>query len=183
VPGNGVCATSAAACTLRAAIQEANALDGADTITLPAGTYVLTLAGASDDLSATGDLDVFSDVTVHGAGASTTIIDGNASDRVFNVLGLSRLTLDDATVRNGLAVGPDPGVFDAGGGILVQPGSTLALARVVVRNNNGVNAGGGIVVAGATGFAATATIAESTITQNTSLGVGGVAEGLMPSAL
>src|SRR5690606_29638496 len=38
-PGNGVCATAGAVCTLRAAIQEANALAGADTIqfNLPSG--------------------------------------------------------------------------------------------------------------------------------------------------
>ena len=39
--GNGVCATAAGTCTLRAAIQEANALLGQDTITLPPGTFEL----------------------------------------------------------------------------------------------------------------------------------------------
>ncbi|MFN8557150.1 MAG: CSLREA domain-containing protein [Dehalococcoidia bacterium] len=34
-PGNGVCATAGAVCTLRAAIQEANAAAGPDTITCP----------------------------------------------------------------------------------------------------------------------------------------------------
>jgi CSLREA domain-containing protein len=43
--GDGTCATTAATCSLRAAVQEANALAGADTIELPAGTYVLTLGG------------------------------------------------------------------------------------------------------------------------------------------
>ena len=42
-PGNGVCATAGGVCTLRAAIQEANADPGGDTITLPAGTYKLIL--------------------------------------------------------------------------------------------------------------------------------------------
>jgi CSLREA domain-containing protein len=37
VPGDGVCATAGGQCTLRAAVQEANALPGADTISLPAG--------------------------------------------------------------------------------------------------------------------------------------------------
>ena len=43
VPGNGVCATAGAVCTLRAAIQEANALAGADLVNVPAGAYLLTL--------------------------------------------------------------------------------------------------------------------------------------------
>ena len=38
-PGDGVCDTGTGACTLRAAVQETNALAGADVINLPAGTY------------------------------------------------------------------------------------------------------------------------------------------------
>ncbi len=49
--GDGICdAAGANGCTLRAAIQEANALAGADTITLPAGTFTLTIAGAGEEL-------------------------------------------------------------------------------------------------------------------------------------
>lgn len=45
VPGNGVCETAPGngVCTLRAAIQETNVLAGADTVTVPAGIYALTL--------------------------------------------------------------------------------------------------------------------------------------------
>src|SRR5262245_7637250 len=57
-PGDGRCRTASGACTLRAAIQETNALVGADTIVLPGGTYALTIPGADEDLAATGDLDV-----------------------------------------------------------------------------------------------------------------------------
>lgn len=39
-PGDGVCAAASGACTLRAAVQEANALPGAHAITLPAGMIV-----------------------------------------------------------------------------------------------------------------------------------------------
>src|SRR5438874_2257693 len=55
-PGDGVCATAAGACTLRAAIQEANALPGLDIIVVPAGTYVLTL----------GELKIQSDLVIDG---------------------------------------------------------------------------------------------------------------------
>ncbi len=42
-PGDGLCNAGVALCTLRAAVMEANATGGADTIMLPAGTYTLTL--------------------------------------------------------------------------------------------------------------------------------------------
>src|SRR5687767_3174871 len=57
-------------CSLREAIQAANAdagVDdcaagsGADTIALPAGAYTLAIAGAGEDANATGDLDIVSD--------------------------------------------------------------------------------------------------------------------------
>src|SRR5262245_13662106 len=42
-PGDGVCATAAMDCTLRAAVHEANASTDADTIVLPPGLYALGL--------------------------------------------------------------------------------------------------------------------------------------------
>jgi len=71
-PGDGICHTGTAVptCTLRAAIEEANALSGADEIILPLDTYLLTIV---TELGITGNL------TITGGGASTTIIDGNGS--------------------------------------------------------------------------------------------------------
>ena len=72
-PGDGVCetATGNGVCTLRAAITEANQLVGADEIILPPGTYILTMQR----------LDITDSLTITGAGAATTIIDGNKSFR------------------------------------------------------------------------------------------------------
>jgi len=71
-PGDGVCAALVdrvgPACTLRAAIQEANTLAGIDTIIVPEGTYTLTIGGAGEDLVATGDLDIRDGVNLLGAG-------------------------------------------------------------------------------------------------------------------
>src|SRR5262245_3243074 len=80
-PGDGKCETASGnnICTLRAAIMETNALAGADTINLQAGTtYVLTRAGI-DDTALNGDLDITDDLTINGggAGAGSSIIDGN----------------------------------------------------------------------------------------------------------
>ena len=45
-PGDGVCADINNQCSLRAAIMEANAFPGTDTIMVPNGTYTLTIARA-----------------------------------------------------------------------------------------------------------------------------------------
>ena len=70
---DGVCDTD---CSLREAIGAANALAGADTITVPAGTYTLSIAGTGEDANATGDLDISDDLTINGT--TFTIIDGGA---------------------------------------------------------------------------------------------------------
>ncbi|MBW2283331.1 MAG: hypothetical protein JRF65_01885, partial [Deltaproteobacteria bacterium] len=72
-------------CSLRGAIIKANGDSSMDTIILPAGTYVLTRAGAFEDDADTGDLDILEDVRIQGPGACLTVIDGNGLDRVFDV--------------------------------------------------------------------------------------------------
>src|SRR5690349_14224076 len=65
--GDGKCAAADGACTLRAAVQEANAASGPSTVKLPAGRYVLTIppvieAGTAADMDASnGDLDLNGD--------------------------------------------------------------------------------------------------------------------------
>src|SRR5438552_11261520 len=88
---DGVCDSD---CSLREAIRAANAAAGADTISIPAGTYTLTLAG-SDDNANLGDLDVTGPLTINGAGQASTIIqagttNSNGIDKIFsfNPLGL-----------------------------------------------------------------------------------------------
>jgi len=52
--GDGACADASGTCSPRAAVQEANAAPGSDTIRLaPGQTYTLSLAGASEDAAAT----------------------------------------------------------------------------------------------------------------------------------
>ena len=67
--------TDGGAGSLREAITNSNGNAEADVINLPAGTYTLS----------SGELDISSEVTIAGAGAGTTIIDGDATDRVFNL--------------------------------------------------------------------------------------------------
>ena len=125
--GNGTCASAANECTLRAAIQEANAAAGPHVITVPAGSYKLTLAGPGEDVAATGDLDILQEVTITGAGEDLTIVDGQSFDRVFNTVANVSVTLEDLSVRNGSLF------FSSGdgGGILTSVlGPQLTLTNV-----------------------------------------------------
>jgi hypothetical protein len=138
-PGDGVCDTAGAGlvCTLRAAVMEANALAGDDVIQLGVATYALTLAGL-DETSAAGDLDVFSNVRIEGAGMDQTVIEQTTGDRVFEVSFTGgTLELADLTVQGGDCAG-NPSSF--GGGI--RNVDTLHLERVAVRGNRGQIGGG-----------------------------------------
>jgi CSLREA domain-containing protein len=113
-PGDGVCATEAGLCTLRAAIQEANAVPGPDSIELPAGTFELAVPPVNENGIETGDLDITDALTIAGTGAAASVIDagepqpGSAPevrglDRLFEVhasageVELSGLTIATAT--------------------------------------------------------------------------------------
>jgi hypothetical protein len=138
-PGNGTVDTGTAGeVTLRAAITEANAHAGADTIVLGAGTYTLTIGGINEDAGATGDLDVTGDLTITGAGAGVTIIDANQLDRIFDIRLGTTVTISGVTLTNGSAMG---------GGALVNRGS-LNINSCVIANNSSqpgnYGAGGGI---------------------------------------
>src|SRR5687768_16373064 len=52
--GNGACGTRVGTCSLRAAVQEANALPGPDVIEVPAGTYALAIPGVNQNDITTG---------------------------------------------------------------------------------------------------------------------------------
>jgi CSLREA domain-containing protein len=151
-PGDGSCADETGACTLRAAISEANDLGGADTITLPAGTYTLTIAGSGESSNATGDLDIRSDITINGAGADVTFIQAgtdstNGIDRVFHVVSGAEATISGVTIRYGKA--PDStnqggrhggGIYNAG--TLTIQDSTVSGNHAGYGNDGGGDGGG-----------------------------------------
>ncbi len=162
--GNGVCDSSAAAgeqCTLRAAIQETNAVAGDDTIILPAGTYPLTLSGL-DNTAALGDLDITQNLTIIGSGAYATTVRSDVVDRVFDVRGSLAVTLVGLTVKGG-----HPGTSSDGGGILVSTNAHLTLDAVTVSGNQAPGKGGGIYSTG------TITLTNSAVVSNTASSDGG----------
>src|SRR5262245_46066411 len=76
-------------CTLRAAVMEANSVEGADTINVPAGLYRLRIGigTTTDSIGRHGDLKIPQSVTIRGAGVDRTIIDGAiAQTRIFRII-------------------------------------------------------------------------------------------------
>lgn len=161
-PGDGVCATAGGACTLRAAVQEANALAGADRIRVPAGTYVLSIAGAVENDAATGDLDMTGRLRIVGDGPDATVVDAISLDRVLDVQPGAHVTLVRLAVRGGKA-----GNTETGGGIHTGAGSRLVVKRALVEANEAL-VGGGI---GGTGRVK---IAASTVRDNLAEAGGGL---------
>jgi CSLREA domain-containing protein len=144
-------------CSLREAIIAANNSSGADDVVVPAGIYVLTLNG-DDDLSATGDLDVIGDLTLTGAGADATVLDGNHTDRVVEIHS-GTVTIETLTIRNGFNQFLAGGIFNKG---------TLEVRDVLITGNRGdLNGGGGISSFGPL------TIASSSIVSNRAGNQGG----------
>jgi hypothetical protein len=138
LPGNGVCATPVATCTLRAAIQEANALGGADTIGFSL-TGVISLTGPLPDIE--GPL------TINGPGAALLTLNANNSGAV-----LTNRSSADVTIA-GLAI-----TGGNGAAVVNRPSGRLFLDRVRVAGNSG---------RGLINTNATATIIDSTFSGNT----------------
>jgi CSLREA domain-containing protein len=168
--GNILCRTIAGTCTLRAAIQQANAIDPGPgnhhTIILPAGTITMTLIGAGEDDAFAGDYDIKRSMTIRGEGPGTTIIQGStttaedAVDRIFDVQTLGiEFRLEDLTVRRGNAH------LVRGAAIRVNSASAaITLDNVVLTGNRAFDAAGGAIAA----RGGPLTILDSRITSNDS---------------
>ncbi len=124
VVGDGQCKDAGGKCTLRAALEESNGLTGADTITVPAGTY-----------TSTTEMVITSAMTVRGAGARATILDGPAVGAVLDVFNAGDATL------SGLAL------TGAAEGLHVRDGGRVDGQGITIRDNvppdpmNSYNAG------------------------------------------
>ncbi|HYD49749.1 MAG TPA: FG-GAP-like repeat-containing protein, partial [Terriglobales bacterium] len=134
-PGDGACRASSGACTLRAAMQEANALYGPDRIVLPPGSYRLTITGADEDSAASGDLDLTDDIEIFGTDRNGTIIDARGIDRVVEVHSAVIAELRNLTLTKGQYTGTHHPAQRVVGGILNH--GLLTLESVILRDNTG----------------------------------------------
>jgi hypothetical protein len=169
VPGDGVCETDSGngLCTVRAAIMEANAHIGDDTVQLPGDLLLLTIGGAGEDNAETGDLDITHNLTIIGVGAASTKIDGNHLDRVLHILGNATVTITGVTIQHGQVAQAGP-TSNAGGGIYNNGTLTLNDSAVSENTYSGSVTGGGIFSSGSL------TVNHTTIADNTASHGGGV---------
>jgi len=165
-------------CSLREAIRSANvdtaiggcaSGTGPDTITLQAGTYKMTIANVptdpDEDNGGSGDLDILADLTIKGAGAAKTVVDGNGAalgDRVFQVSAAASVSFIGMTIRNGVE-----SVGAVGGGAVANRGK-VTFTNAIITGSSSTNGGG---VSNVTG--ATATFLNTTVNGNTATGSGG----------
>ena len=177
--------------SLRDAVIQANGNGQDNVINLSAGTYQLTLTNLSgqENAAKTGDLDLTEaghSITIQGAGAGQTIVDGGNHDRVFQVMGNVTAILRGLSLRNGLAQDDgSPGIPlaapDAEGGAILNAGN-LTLDGVVVElstaaassGTNGISAqdgspGKAAFGAGIADFGSL-TVSQSIIRNNTAVG-------------
>ena len=111
--------------------------------------YTLTLAGILEDQARFGDLDILGNLTLQGAGAGVTIVDGNQLDRVIDIPWLpAEVDISGVTIRNGsvdfpAGVAEDPSWLAENGGCILSR-ATLTLRNSVVTGCRAGRQGGGI---------------------------------------
>lgn len=112
-----VCASGCDHVLIQDAVDAATSLD---TIDVGAGTYVENIL-------------VIKHLTIQGAGAGVTIVDGNLTGRVF-VINDSTVNLLDMTIRNG-----NGGITSSGSNAI------LSVQRCEILDNEAIGSGGGIL--------------------------------------
>jgi CSLREA domain-containing protein len=117
-PGDGICDTGDSVCTLRAAIEEANAWSGSDRIAIPAGNYILDYS--------TDSLEITDDLVIRGKGADQTTIDFNQGLGGFRIIGDFKVVIKKVTVTGTFG---GPGIYSTGG--------RLTINGCEIRNNIG----------------------------------------------
>jgi CSLREA domain-containing protein len=111
-------------CSLREAIDAANTNPGTDDVPVPAGTYLLPM----------GQLSVSDEMSIAGAGQTYTIIDGLASNRVFDIQVSGVVEISNVTIQNGRHYGSysGSGIYHYG---------DVTLTNSTVSGNTGISGG------------------------------------------
>ncbi len=153
-PHTGPCADASGRCSVRAALQIADARQVPVVVHVPSGTYVVASALEVDDAGG---------VTIEGAAATSTTLSGGGAVPVLEVgdaeslsLGPSvagvGLTATDLTIEDGASA--SVGAFQGDGGCAVvgSANASLTLASASVRHCSATENGGGIYSVGRLGL-------------------------------
>jgi uncharacterized repeat protein (TIGR01451 family) len=167
-PGDGACvSTPSGGCTLRAAVQEAEAA--------PASAHTINFgAGFTSYQLIYGDLDIVAstNLSIVGNGPGQTIISSDGSDRIIEIGPGASLALYKVTLIGGRAKGktsPIPYLQHAHGGAIHNHGTLTLVDSTVTTNSSALGWGGG----GITNANGTADLVNVTLADNTTPANGG----------
>lgn len=176
-PGDGICSDNNSRCTLRAAIDEANASSGKDvTIVIPGtlpgsvtGNFTLARVAPNDPLNtyendnAFGDLDIngtFNSLRLQGTGTPGPSISIAPNDRIIDIVSggdviVERIQFTGGTARDGRNGNPDDsntfGINgedgEDGGGMRIGEGMNVEMDQVTFNGNTTQSGGNGVAPA------------------------------------
>ena len=131
--------------------------------------HAISLASSGDTIKVaaatyTENLNIGTSLSIIGANASTTIVDGGGVNTVFTI-NSSNATLSNLTIRNGYGYN--------GGGIYTSGTLTVTHCTVTANRSHGPNGGGGGIFNNNDDAFGMLTISDSTITANASAANGG----------
>jgi uncharacterized repeat protein (TIGR01451 family) len=166
-PGDGACiSTPSGGCTLRAALQEAEAA--------PTSPHIITFGvGFTSYQLIHGDLDIVAstNLSIVGNGPGQTVISSDGSDRIIEIGPGASLALYKVTLIGGRAKGKmfNDYRFHAHGGAIHNHGSLTLVDSTVTTNSSAPGWGGG----GITNANGTADLVNVTLADNTTPANGG----------
>ncbi|NER37213.1 MAG: DUF4347 domain-containing protein [Oscillatoria sp. SIO1A7] len=166
-PGDGIALTAGGVTTLRAAIEESNALLTNDTIVFDPSLADNSTIALGSELAINPSFPNES-LAIDGSNIPGLTISGDNSSRVFNIIGNPLVTLSNLTIANGRAT--------EGGGIL-NPGSLIVNNSTIYNNASTGSFGGGIFNSGAI------IMLNSTVSGNATAGSGGGIHNATSSAI
>ena len=133
-PGDESCATAGAVCTLRAAIQEANALASC-------GVIDINFSGVTSPISLNAALPVLNhSININGPGADLLTVQrstagGTPQFSIFRTAGTLTINISGLTISGGIAA-----LGEDGGGIFIQNNTTLTFTGVKISGNRTADA-------------------------------------------
>ena len=163
---NGICASASGACSLRAAISEADALSGTQTVLIPADRNIIL----------SSEIVIGESISIVGEDAEDSVVSGGGATRVFKFSPTSHTSqFKRFTIRDSNNAG-------AAGGAIYSVGGDITVSEMNFISNKNISAplyGGGAISTDDNGGAApgSLTVLDSNFEGNQSAGIVGQGGG------